>query len=1019
MAPSYKYFAFISYKREDEKWAKWLQNKLETYRFPSLLRKEYDKQLPSNLRPIFRDKTDISKTGDLKLILHEELVNSKYLIVICSPRSARSEWVNQEILEFQKLGREENIIPFIIDGAPNSPDPTVQCYPPTISENILGISVKEVGKEKAVIKVIAAMLGISFDILWNRHRERIFKQRLKIISAVVVAIILFSAILVRQNLKIVEQNAKIQAQSESLHITNEQLKEKNNELEEKNRVIEENNEKIVSANQQLSEQIMETNRQKNRALIGQSEYLADLSRQQLKANDAMLALMLALEALPQNLKHPNRPYVPEAEGALRNVNFYLDSKEPKARVTLLDDGVNSAFFNPDGTKVVTASDDGIVRLWDAESGEKLVDCLGYKVQVYMAVFSPDGKKVAAASKDSTVRVWNVSDGKVESICIGHKDEVLSVMFSPDSKKIVTASKDSTVKIWDVQSGKIQVDYTRHTKQVNTAVFSPDGKYILSASNDYTARLWSVEDGKDITVYSRHSGNVVDLALSPDGNFLATASADNTVRIWDLKNTKCVVCSGHEKIVNMVRFSSDGKQVVTASDDGAVGVWDVSNGNRKLSFSHGSGFEMKSAMFNKDGTKILSASAGSAELHDSSTGEQLENGLYGGRFAMYSSDGKRVLTSDGEARIWDLEEGNDVIVCSGHTGTIQRIVLSSDRKQMLTMSEDTTVRIWDTETGKLFSTCVGHTDIINTAVFAPKEQYILTASEDHTIRQWKIDDGKKCNVIKFGEVVKAEIFSPDGRYMLVATMSEIQFWNMKDNLNLWNKKIEGGISSVVFSPNGKSVAFNLYNKNVLVLNAEDGKELFTLTGHTGFLTSVNFSPDSKRVLTTSHDHTARVWDLETGKQILCMEHADYVTSAAYSPDGKLIITGSGLRDGTAKIWDAQTGEEVTVCAKARNSVQSVSFSPDGKVALIGSYDSNLYIFDVVNKREICRYTLSGSVLYAAFTPDGCRIILNVAPWKKDHIRIFNYPPLQELINKSRAYLKGRKFTKEERRKFYLE
>lgn len=1019
MALSYKYFAFISYKREDEKWAKWLQNKLETYRFPSLLRKEYDKQLPSNLRPIFRDKTDISKTGDLKLILHEELVDSKYLIVICSPKSARSEWVNQEILEFQKLGREENIIPFIIDGAPNSPDPTVQCYPPTISENILGISVKEVGKEKAVIKVIAAMLEISFDILWNRHRERVFKQRLKIISSVVVAIILFSAILVRQNLKIVEQNVKIQAQSESLHLTNEQLKEKNDELEEKNRVIEENNKKIVFANQQLSEQIVETNRQKNRALVGQSEYLADLSRQQLKANNAMLALMLALDALPQNLNHPNRPYVPEAEGALRNVNFYLDSKEPKARATLLDDGVNSASFNPDGTKVVTASDDGIVRLWDAESGEKLIDCLGYKVQACKVVFSPDGKKVAAASKDSTVRVWNVSDGKVESICIGHKDEVLSVMFSPDSKKIVTASKDSTVKIWDVQSGRIQVDYTRHTKQVNTAVFSSGGKSVLSASDDYTARLWSVEDGKDITVYSGHLGSIVDLALSLDGNFLATASADNTVRIWDIKNTKCVVCSGHEKIVNMVRFSSDGKQVVTASDDGSVGVWDAGNGNRKLSFSHISGFEIKSAMFNKDGTKILSASAGSAELHDSSTGERLEYGLYGGSFAIYSSDGKRVLTSDDEARIWDLEERNDIIVCSGHTGTIERIVLSSDRKQMLTMSKDTTVRIWNTETGKLFSTCVGHTGKINTAVFAPKGQYILTASDDHTIRQWKIDDGKKCNVIKFGEVVKANIFSQDGQYMLVATMSEIQFWNMRDNLNLWNKKIEGGISSVVFSPDGKNIALDLYNKNVLVLNGENGKELFTFTGHTGYLTSVVFSPDSKRVLTTSHDHTARVWDMKTGKQILCMEHADYVTSAAYSPNGKLIITGSGLRDGTAKIWDAKTGKEVSVCAKARNSVQSVSFSPDGKVALIGSYDSNLYIFDVVNKREICRYTLSGSILYAAFTPDGSRIILNVAPWKEDHIRIFNYPPLQKLINKSRAYLKGRKFTKEERRKFYLE
>ena len=92
METGFKYYAFISYKREDEKWAKWLQNKLETYKLPSSLPVENGKEYPKTLRPCFRDKADLGETGDLSKILHDKLQKSQYLIVVCSPRSAKSGW---------------------------------------------------------------------------------------------------------------------------------------------------------------------------------------------------------------------------------------------------------------------------------------------------------------------------------------------------------------------------------------------------------------------------------------------------------------------------------------------------------------------------------------------------------------------------------------------------------------------------------------------------------------------------------------------------------------------------------------------------------------------------------------------------------------------------------------------------------------------------------------------------------------------------------------------------------------
>ena len=112
MDTSKEYYAFISYKREDEKWAKWLAQKLENYHLPTTLN---GKELPKNLRPVFRDTDELS-AGNLPKQIYHALSVSNNLIVICSPRSAQSEWVNKEIKDFIAIkgGKSDNIYPFII-----------------------------------------------------------------------------------------------------------------------------------------------------------------------------------------------------------------------------------------------------------------------------------------------------------------------------------------------------------------------------------------------------------------------------------------------------------------------------------------------------------------------------------------------------------------------------------------------------------------------------------------------------------------------------------------------------------------------------------------------------------------------------------------------------------------------------------------------------------------------------------------------------------------------------------------
>lgn len=184
----FDYYAFISYKREDEEWAKWLQHKLEHYKLPSNLNGRI--ALPKEIRPIFKDTSELSP-GNLPQQIHDALEHSKYLIVICSPRSAKSEWVNREAEVFITSGRTEDIIPFIIEGTAYAKNLEDECFPLALRQlpeekEILGANINEVGRDAAAVKVVARMFDIKFDTLWQRYeRDKRKKRNILFVSLLV------------------------------------------------------------------------------------------------------------------------------------------------------------------------------------------------------------------------------------------------------------------------------------------------------------------------------------------------------------------------------------------------------------------------------------------------------------------------------------------------------------------------------------------------------------------------------------------------------------------------------------------------------------------------------------------------------------------------------------------------------------------------------------------------------------------------------------------------------------------
>jgi len=207
MEANYKYFAFISFQSSDAKDAVRLQHAIESYRLPAVLCKESN--VPRRVKPLYCYLNDMHAGEELMQELKARMEQSRYLIVVCSPRSAKSVYVNSGIDYFVSLGRRDSIIPVIVDGVPYSSNPGTECFPealrrhfpkapdPLKDHSILGINIREAGVsrrkayDRAMLMVVARMLQLDFDGLLLRDKQR---RRKRTVWGICMAIIFVLAL---------------------------------------------------------------------------------------------------------------------------------------------------------------------------------------------------------------------------------------------------------------------------------------------------------------------------------------------------------------------------------------------------------------------------------------------------------------------------------------------------------------------------------------------------------------------------------------------------------------------------------------------------------------------------------------------------------------------------------------------------------------------------------------------------------------------------------------------------------
>jgi len=260
-------------------------------------------------------------------------------------------------------------------------------------------------------------------------------------------------------------------------------------------------------------------------------------------------------------------------------------------------------FSPDGTLVITGSQDGTAKLWNAATGGFFLTYSGHTGAVYSVAFSPDGTQVLTGSLDGTAKLWNAYTGALIRTFSGHTSSVYSVAFSPDGTKVLTGSYDNTAKLWNLFTGEAIRTFYGHVGGIFSAVFSPDGSQVLTGAADATAKLWNAATGEVNHSFSC-SYTVHSVAFSPDGTRLAAGLGSGAITLWNAATYASIgTLSGHTSMLNSLAFSPDSRRLLSGSDDHYAKLWNASTGAVFQTFSS-FGVQVYAVAFSPDGNRAL-------------------------------------------------------------------------------------------------------------------------------------------------------------------------------------------------------------------------------------------------------------------------------------------------------------------------------------------------------------------------------------------------------------------------------
>lgn len=289
------------------------------------------------------------------------------------------------------------------------------------------------------------------------------------------------------------------------------------------------------------------------------------------------------------------------------------------------------------------------------------------VPVMAVAFSPDGN-LLATSGYREVLLWNPADGQLVRRITNLAERPHDIEFTADGKTLAVAAgtpgQMGEVKFFNVENGALTADLFTTDDEVFAVAFSPDGTRLAAAAADRSIRLFDVASRQQQKMIEDHADWVMDIAWSPDGKKVATASRDKTSKVFDSTTGESQsTFNGHGQPVFGVGFLPDGNSVATSGRDNRIRVWAVADAKQAREI--GFGGEVFRIQTTPDGMSFAGSADKFAKQHNLTNGQQVKqfgphnDWVYS---VAYHAGSKRVASGshDGEVRIWNAEDGKELV-----------------------------------------------------------------------------------------------------------------------------------------------------------------------------------------------------------------------------------------------------------------------------------------------------------------------------------------------------------------------
>ena len=509
--------------------------------------------------------------------------------------------------------------------------------------------------------------------------------------------------------------------------------------------------------------------------------------------------------------------------------------------------IRSLIFTPDGSQLISASDDKTIRVWDTETG-RIVQTIRGEIgegdpgKIYALALSRDGRFLAAAGRGlsaegEAIRLYDFQSGTLIGLLKGHQEAILSLDFSPDGDRLVSGSTDDTAIIWDVRAKAPLFHLSGHQGDVNAARFTSDGSGVVTASDDDTLKLWRASDGTLVKTLTGHTDKVVALAVSLRDGSVASGALDGTIRLWDLRAGTSVKQINQGTEVMSLAFTPDGTRLVSGVGRAPYDchVWDIASGEEVAAYGGHDNIVLATAVA-PDNVTAVTAGGDNNEIH-----------------------------------FWNLRDGKQIRVLAGIGRAVWSVGFSADNRFIAWGIEKPeggtanagslafTLRLptQDSATGEPKPLRSGAANFAR-AVTSIGDLSLKTRASGEFGYLDLLDvvrDGKAIATIKRGENAgyahNAYTFTPDGKIV-----------------------ISGG-------GHGFLTAYDL-----------KGRKLGEFVGHTSDVWAVAVSPDGRWLVSGSDDQTIRLWNMATFENVASLFFGRNGEWVLWTPQGYYAASPSG-------------------------------------------------------------------------------------------------------------------------------